>query len=315
MALQFRLDHVAVGVESLQGTSVLARRFGCVPNRGYAQQEGQEAGPGFNAVQWAFRNGARLECISPAGDPGSQSSRDFLWRFLRDQRTKAEKSVTAQRGETASQKTGFSAVSDAVGDVFGHRVRETRIEPATGNSLHHLTIYVNDIDAACRMFTEDGIDVVGRVDVSRNWKEAFLHPKSTKIGIVVQLAQVAPYTLRGMEKTLKRPNVMPESVNSDLYEHRKKSTGAYFLGLVLSTTDSYRLTRLLDMLGAVRPTEEPIFRWLSAPLYVRVVEQGFDGPVGLDMGYTMPDKLGFVPEVGANFIVPPDAYHDLEAKL
>jgi methylmalonyl-CoA/ethylmalonyl-CoA epimerase len=58
-----------------------------------------------------------------------------------------------------------------------------------GPGPHHFTFKVDDIDAAIDASRAAGIEPVG-IDVRFDeWKEAFLHPKSTGLGIVVQLAQ------------------------------------------------------------------------------------------------------------------------------
>jgi methylmalonyl-CoA/ethylmalonyl-CoA epimerase len=60
-----------------------------------------------------------------------------------------------------------------------------------GPGPHHFTFKVDDIDAAIDACRAVGIEPVG-IDVRfEEWKEAFLHPKSTGLGIVVQLAQSA----------------------------------------------------------------------------------------------------------------------------
>jgi methylmalonyl-CoA/ethylmalonyl-CoA epimerase len=60
-----------------------------------------------------------------------------------------------------------------------------------GPGPHHFTFKVDDIEAAIDACRAAGIEPVG-IDVRFDeWKEAFLHPKATGLGIVVQLAQSA----------------------------------------------------------------------------------------------------------------------------
>jgi methylmalonyl-CoA/ethylmalonyl-CoA epimerase len=66
-----RLDHVAFGVESMQGAAeFLVGELGGAPHEG-------GPGPGYTGAQWKFANGARLEVIEPLGTDG------FLHRFIR----------------------------------------------------------------------------------------------------------------------------------------------------------------------------------------------------------------------------------------
>lgn len=57
-----------------------------------------------------------------------------------------------------------------------------------GEGLHHLTFKVFDITRAVRRATELGFTVTGFDDSIEEWKEAFLHPKSTS-GVLIQLAE------------------------------------------------------------------------------------------------------------------------------
>lgn len=68
--MSFRLDHIAIGVRSIEA---------CAPwvetALGGVRREGGPS-PGFDWAQWAFANEARLELIEPTGDTG------FLHRFI-----------------------------------------------------------------------------------------------------------------------------------------------------------------------------------------------------------------------------------------
>ncbi len=57
-----------------------------------------------------------------------------------------------------------------------------------GEGLHHLTFKVFDITSAVRRATELGFTVTGFDDSIEEWKEAFLHPRSTS-GVLIQLAE------------------------------------------------------------------------------------------------------------------------------
>ena len=56
-----------------------------------------------------------------------------------------------------------------------------------GEGLHHVTLKVTDLGEAIRRCEEMELRIVG-VDRRRNWKEAFVHPKSAS-GVLVQLAE------------------------------------------------------------------------------------------------------------------------------
>jgi catechol 2,3-dioxygenase-like lactoylglutathione lyase family enzyme len=61
-----------------------------------------------------------------------------------------------------------------------------------GPGPHHVTFKVPDIHAAIAGVTDAGYPPVRVNTENESWKEAFLHPKQSH-GIVVQLAQAAPY--------------------------------------------------------------------------------------------------------------------------
>ena len=57
-----------------------------------------------------------------------------------------------------------------------------------GEGLHHLTFKVSDIDAAIALARDAGFVVVGENSSDPEWKEAFIHPKSSH-GVLIQLAE------------------------------------------------------------------------------------------------------------------------------
>jgi len=57
-----------------------------------------------------------------------------------------------------------------------------------GEGLHHLTFKVYDINEAVAKATEMGFTVTGFDDRLDDWKEAFLHPKSSN-GVLIQFAE------------------------------------------------------------------------------------------------------------------------------
>jgi methylmalonyl-CoA/ethylmalonyl-CoA epimerase len=90
---------------------------------------------------------------------------------------------------------------------FANGMRVELLEPgADGNSFlarflarsgagpHHVTFKVDDIRVAIRRARDAGLQVVGERLGDLAWQEAFLHPRSTGVGFVIQLAQseIAP---------------------------------------------------------------------------------------------------------------------------
>jgi methylmalonyl-CoA/ethylmalonyl-CoA epimerase len=59
----------------------------------------------------------------------------------------------------------------------------------SGAGPHHVTFKVDDIRLAIRRAREAGLEIVRERLDNPAWQEAFLHPKSTGIGFVIQLAQ------------------------------------------------------------------------------------------------------------------------------
>ncbi|MFW6051931.1 MAG: VOC family protein [Myxococcota bacterium] len=59
-----------------------------------------------------------------------------------------------------------------------------------GPGLHHMTFLVPDIYVARDRAQELGFEVVGFDDSRPRWREAFVHPRSSPAGTVVQMAQL-----------------------------------------------------------------------------------------------------------------------------
>jgi methylmalonyl-CoA/ethylmalonyl-CoA epimerase len=58
-----------------------------------------------------------------------------------------------------------------------------------GEGLHHLSIDVEDLDAALAPLQHAGVRIVDRFDVAPGWRTAFLHPRSA-FGVLIQFWQV-----------------------------------------------------------------------------------------------------------------------------
>ncbi len=85
---------------------------------------------------------------------------------------------------------------------FANGMRVELLEPGTdgssflarfiarsGTGPHHVTFKVDDIRVAIRRARDAGLQVVRERLDNPSWQEAFLHPSSTGIGFVIQLAQ------------------------------------------------------------------------------------------------------------------------------
>lgn len=59
----------------------------------------------------------------------------------------------------------------------------------SGAGPHHVTFKVDDIRVAVKRARDAGLQVVGERLDNPSWQEAFLHPSSTGVGFVIQLAQ------------------------------------------------------------------------------------------------------------------------------
>lgn len=57
-----------------------------------------------------------------------------------------------------------------------------------GPGLHHVTLEVEDVDAAARHLRKKGIEPHGGVRESGGWKETFIHPRDSG-GVLFQLFQ------------------------------------------------------------------------------------------------------------------------------
>ncbi|WP_426246528.1 VOC family protein [Nocardioides sp. LHG3406-4] len=108
-----------------------------------------------------------------------------------------------------------------------------------GPGAHHITFKVPSLERALDEVAELGIEPLGgRTDVPF-WQEAFLHPKTSALGTLIQLAEVDDELLRSQIRDSPRPPGFPE-------EQRPQRTIAW-VGL---TTSDMAVARalLLDTL-------------------------------------------------------------------
>jgi methylmalonyl-CoA/ethylmalonyl-CoA epimerase len=65
----------------------------------------------------------------------------------------------------------------------------TRFLARRGEGMHHISIDVDDLDAALAPFERAGARIVDRFDFAPGWRTAFLHPRSA-FGVLIQFWQV-----------------------------------------------------------------------------------------------------------------------------
>ncbi len=103
------------------------------------------------------------------------------------------------KGRFRNEDAGFAGVVLDVPGADGQRQMQWEIlEPIgeesfiakflreRGPGLHHVTIEVEDADAAAAAMRAKGIEPFGGPRVSWDWKEMFIHPKATQ-GVLFQL--------------------------------------------------------------------------------------------------------------------------------
>lgn len=157
---------------------------------------------------------------------------------------------------------------------------------------HHVTFKVHDIHQAIARAREHGIEpILVRTD-NELWREAFLHPRDTGLGFLVQMVQAcgdpADFTGDDAEWRVEQTWQEPSSGAS--------SGIAYLLGSVASWENARRA--LADILGAEREVLEAgrgetweRFRW----------------PEGADLVLTDSPAAGTQPGITAAGVTPPGA--------
>lgn len=143
-----------------------------------------------------------------------------------------------------------------------------------GVGVHHLTLKVDELDAAIEDVTTAGLEVVDVDRSSRHWQEAFLRPSQVG-GLIVQLAQ-SPHTIEDFAAqlgvALQEPRPDAARLHGPLLEHNDLDVARQVwstLGADLATTDS----------GFVAS-------WGDDPLTVAMRTGDRRGPVGVRMTNT-----------------------------
>jgi methylmalonyl-CoA/ethylmalonyl-CoA epimerase len=148
---------------------------------------------------------------------------------------------------------------------FMHRFLARR-----GPGVHHVTFEVPSLDAACRQAADLGFAVVERDESDPEWKEAFLHPKSSQ-SIVVQMVEHVRAASAPPEPRTHRPEPS---------DPEPGSVGIELIGLRLATRDLERARRLwCGLLGGIgRPLGPDLeVRWPGSVM--RMVVRRLDGTV------------------------------------
>jgi methylmalonyl-CoA/ethylmalonyl-CoA epimerase len=110
-----------------------------------------------------------------------------------------------EAGRFRNEEAGFAGVVLDVPGADGQRQMQWEIlEPIgddsfiakflreRGPGLHHVTLEVDDADAAAGELRSHGVEPFGGPRVSYDWKEMFIHPKSSH-GVLFQLYEQLPH--------------------------------------------------------------------------------------------------------------------------
>ena len=106
----------------------------------------------------------------------------FGARELRRRPVEAEGYTFAEL-EIPNAQVGFELIEPLGENSFVARFLRER-----GPGFHHITIEVEDVDAAAAEMGAQGIEPFGGVRGSGHWRQTFIHPRDSG-GILVQLVQ------------------------------------------------------------------------------------------------------------------------------
>lgn len=85
--------------------------------------------------------------------------------------------------ELPNAQVGFELIEPMGENSFVARFLKER-----GPGFHHITIEVENVDAAAEEMRRNGIEPFGGVRGSGHWRQTFIHPRDSS-GILVQLVQ------------------------------------------------------------------------------------------------------------------------------
>jgi methylmalonyl-CoA/ethylmalonyl-CoA epimerase len=149
----------------------------------------------MTGIAWSARLGAAAEELR-MGDTRLDHVALAVWRWSDARATLVDK--LGGRWSGGVRMAAYNPCQLA----FANGMRVELLEPGTDGSSflarflarsgagpHHVTFKVDDIRVAIRRALDAGLQVVGERLGNPAWQEAFLHPRSTGIGFVIQLAQ------------------------------------------------------------------------------------------------------------------------------
>jgi methylmalonyl-CoA/ethylmalonyl-CoA epimerase len=168
-----------------------------------------------------------------------------------------------------------------------------------GPGVHHVTFLVPSLDDACDRARACGYDIVGYDDSSRDWKEAFLHPRQA-LGIVVQLAEPGALATPPISRGDGRPSGRP---------------AVRMLGLRMRAHSCERARRQWGDVLRGRCHEgsagQLIYQWPESPMRVAIEidASAAEGALYIEYDSEQPAALPMTPHpaLGDSFVWSPDA--------
>lgn len=281
-ASDVELEHISFGVAALKPAALQLAE--CVGNNMVLEAVFRN-GP-FHGTQMFLPDtlGGMVELLTPAGKPA------FLHRFL-----KQSKPYPTFIPELCS---------------LGADIPAARRSGLAG--AHHLTFVVPCLDAAQDRAASLDLRCVGRRN-GPTWSEVFIHPRSSRLGIVIQMAKRgAASAAHAVHRVRRKPLFEPNSLAPPVTTSREEQ--AVLVGLELVSSDLERVRRIfLDVLLGVEHVEvphrtsvgghsmaQPIsrFTWSGSNMWIRVRTGQWDGLAVLVMR-NGPSQATFLDHVGA----------------
>ena len=260
--MEFRLDHVCVALSEIDKSIVgLIEKEVLCGNPYDAWAVAPEENTYFEARQWMFENGSIMEVIKPVPEemPEEHKKKDFLLHFLARERQ---------------------------------------------SNLHHVTFKVSDFKKAIKYLQDKGWKMIAeshngpdQVLDRSSWSEAFISPKDSEAGIVIQIAQMRHQCLppnHDEEATQVFKSSGSRRTDTNEYERQNKrhsqnnnktktdKTGLVALHMYVKKSLKSKMVRLWgDSLGGKLLEDkegETVFRWVNG-----------GNPMNIHLHYTSED--------------------------